>query len=184
MKNLLKVTAVLGIAFALLGQGRVSASKPAARCLNVFAEGDAALGLIVIAPGVVTLGALPTVVTLGNVPGLLSSFVTSLEVSGSKGQGAQHITLQHKFESTDPARPGIFTTEDRAVCAPAGKDPAVCRVNEVLTIVSGTGIFANAEGSLRNHGIIDLSTFSLSFSIRGRVCGDGVQERKQPSIPM
>ena len=99
-------------------------------------------------------------------------------------RGAQHITLQHKFESTDPARPGTFTTEDRAVCAPAGKDPAVCRVNDVLTIVSGTGIFANAEGSLRNHGIIDLSTFSLSFSIRGRVCGDGVQERKQPSIPM
>jgi hypothetical protein len=40
--------------------------------------------------------------------------------------------------------------------------------------VSGTGIFANAEGSLRNHGIIDLATFSLSFSIRGRVCGDGL----------
>ena len=111
--------------------------------------------------------------TFGNVPGLLSSIVTSFDASGSAGQGAQHLTLMHTFVSTDLMRPGSFTTQDRAVCAPAGSGPAVCRVNDVLTIVSGTGMFANAAGSLRNHGVIDFSTFSLTFSIRGRVCGDG-----------
>ena len=47
-------------------------------------------------------------------------------------------------------------------------------MNDVLTVVSGTGVFANAAGSMRNHGIIDLNTFTLAFSLRGRVCGDGL----------
>jgi hypothetical protein len=174
MKTSLKLTTLAVIALALLGPASLPAARSANRCANVFAEGGGPLAIIEIAPGVFTLGFPAAPVTLGNVPGMLSSYVTSLEASGSTGQGAQHITLQHTFVSTDPARPGTFITSDRAVCAPAGKDPASCRVNDVLTIVSGTGIFANAEGSLRNHGIIDLATFSLSFSIRGRVCGDGL----------
>ena len=174
MKTSLKITTLAVIALALLGPASLPAAQSAARCANVFAEGGGPLAIIEIAPGVFTLGFPAAAVTLGNVPGMLSSYVTSLEASGSTGQGAQHITLQHTFVSTDPARPGTFITSDRAVCAPAGKDPASCRVNDVLTIVSGTGIFANAEGSLRNHGIIDLATFSLTFSIRGRVCGDGL----------
>ncbi|MEO5721766.1 MAG: hypothetical protein ABIR71_09880 [Chthoniobacterales bacterium] len=138
-------------------------------CIQIFAEGG---GPLVNIGG--TLGFAPTAVTFGNVPGMLSSIVTSYSASGGQGQGAQHLTLEHTFVSTDPARPGTFTTQDRAVCAPAGSDPFVCRVNDVLTVVSGTGIFANAAGSLRNNGIIDLNTFSLTFSIRGRVCGDGL----------
>ena len=82
------------------------------------------------------------------------------------------MTLIHTFVSDDGQ--SSFTTADRAVCAPAGSNPAVCRVNDVLTIVSGTGVFANANGSLRNHGIIDLTSFSLTISLRGRVCGDGL----------
>jgi len=176
MKTPLKITSLMAITLMLAGSAWVSAARPSSRCMNVFAEGSGNLAIIEVAPGVFTLGFPPTAVTFGNVPGLLSSVVTSLQTSGSKGQGAQHITLEHTFVSTDPARLGSFTTTDRAVCAPAGKDPAVCRVNDVLTIVSGTGIFANAEGSLRNHGIINLNpdAFSLTYSIRGRVCGDGL----------
>jgi hypothetical protein len=162
MKTSLKITTLAAITFALLGQAWLSASQPAWRCMNVFAEGSG--------PLVIPLGFGPQAVTFGNVPGMLSSIVTSIE----GGPGALHLTLQHTFISTDTARPGTFTTEDRAVCAPAGPDPGVCRVNDVLTIVSGTGIFANPDGSLRNHGIIDFNTFSLTFSIRGRVCGDGL----------
>ena len=148
----------------LLGPAWLSASRPAARCINVFAEGSGPLSAD-------PFGAAPSPVTLGDIPGLLSSVVTGVETSG---QGAQHLTLVHTFVSTDPSRPGSFQTEDRAVCAPAGSDPNVCHVNDVLHIVSGTGIFSNAEGSLRNHGIIDLNTFSLTFSIRGRICADGL----------
>ena len=79
--------------------------------------------------------------------------------------------LQHAFQT--PAG-DYFLTQDRAVCAPAGPNPATCRVNDVLTIVGGTGIFANANGSLRNHGVIDFAQGTLDFSIRGRVCGDGL----------
>ena len=42
--------------------------------------------------GVFTLGFPPTAVTLGNVPGMLSSYVTSFAASGSTGQGAQPAT--------------------------------------------------------------------------------------------
>ena len=117
-----------------------------------------------------TLGALPTPTTLAGVAGLLGSVVTGLEASGARGQGAQHITLVHTF--TSPA--GTFTTRDRAVCAPAGRDANVCRVNDVLSVVSGTGVFAGAGGSLRNHGVIDLNAFTLTISLRGRLCGAGL----------
>jgi hypothetical protein len=147
-------------------------SRPADSCLNVFAEGVAALGFVEVAPGVFTLAGLPTPTTIGGIDGELSSVVTSLETSGSAGQGAQHLTLQHRFVSTDPA--GSFTTEDRAVCAPAGTDANVCHVNDALQIVSGDGVFANASGSLHNHAIADLNTNTLTFSLRGRVCADGL----------
>lgn len=146
------------------------ASRSNERCENVLVEGNATLGPVEIAPGVTTLGAIPMNVTIAGVNGMLGSAVTGLEVSGSKGQGAQHLTLVHNFVSAM----GSFTTSDRAVCAPAGKDAGVCRVNDVLSVLSGTGVFANAGGQLRNHGTINLNTLSLSVSLRGRVCGDGL----------
>ena len=169
MKTPLKITSLIAIAimFCLLGPAWLSASRPASRCINVFAEGSGPLSAV-------PFGLAPAPLMFGDIPGLLSSVVTSLEPSAPNGHGALHLTLHHTFVSTDPARPGSFTTDDRAVCAPAGTDPNVCHVNDVLQIVSGTGIFANADGSLRNHAILDLNSFTLTFSIHGRVCGDGI----------
>ena len=175
MKTSFRILTLIALTFALAGQtAQLHAASPAASCQNVFAEGSGPLTMVQITPGVFTLGFAPAPVTLGDVPGMLSSIVTNITASGAAGQGAQHIALQHTFVSTDPARPGSFTTQDRAVCAPAGSDANVCRVNDVLTIVGGTGIFANAEGSLRNHGVLNFNTFSLTYSIRGRMCGDGL----------
>jgi hypothetical protein len=140
-------------------------ASQAERCANVTLGGTAPLGLIDGA-----LGALPTPVTIAGVDGMLGSVITSRSASGVDGQGAQHITLRHQFTSGS----GTFATDDRAVCAPAGSDPNVCRVNDVMEIVSGTGVFANASGQLVNHGTIDLNTFTLFYSARGRVCGDGL----------
>ena len=170
MKTSLLTRNLAALTLAVVAALDVSAApQPAADCMNVFAEGGGPLANV---GGV--LGFAPAPVTLGDLPGMLSSVVTTLDASGARGQGAQHLTLVHTFVSTDPARPGTLTTRDRAVCAPAGSDPAVCRVNDVLTVVSGTGIFANAAGSLRNHGELNFDTFSLTFSIRGRVCGIGL----------
>jgi len=96
-------------------------SRPANSCLNVSVEGVAPLGFVEVAPGVFTLAGLPTPTDIGGISGELSSVVTSLETSGSGGQGAQHLTLQHTFVSTDPA--GRFTTEDRGNPPP---EPAGC----------------------------------------------------------
>ena len=142
-----------------------TAAQPAERCANVSIEGTAPLGVFDGA-----LGAVPTPVTIAGISGMLGSVITSTSTSGSADQGAQHVTLRHEF--TSPA--GTFTTDDRAVCAPAGQDPRVCRVNDVMQIVAGTGVFVNAAGQLVNHGTIDLNTFTLSYSARGRVCGDGL----------
>ncbi len=137
-----------------------------ANCDQVRVETTATLGTIEYAPGQFTVGALPFPATIGGVSGILGSIVTGLDPSGKTAQGAQHLTLIHFFASEQ----GGFTTIDRAVCAPAGKDAGTCRVNDVLTVVSGTGVFSGAEGSLRNHGIIDFNTNSLSVSLRGRIC--------------
>lgn len=146
------------------------ASRSAEQCQNVLVEGDASLGLFEVAPNVFTLIAIPFDATIAGVDGKLGSIVTGLQFSGSKNQGAQHLTLVHNFVSDE----GTFTTTDQAVCAPAGKNVTTCRVNDVLSVVSGTGVFANAAGKLTNHGTINLSTFSLAISLRGRVCGDGL----------
>ena len=151
----------------------VSTTPFAARaegCGNVASEGVAHLGLIEVAPNVFTLGAFPTPVVIAGVPGLLSSIVT-----GQRGdKGALHYRLTHTFVSTDPARPGGFTTSDRAIAAPAGRDPNIAIINDVLTVVGGSGVFANADGFMVNHAALNLSDFTLTFSMHGRVCGAGL----------
>ena len=149
-------------------------ARSSERCVNVSFEGAAALAVLEVTPGIFTLGALPAPVTLGAIAGRMSSTVTSFEATRSQGQGAQHLTLQHRFESTNPTRAGTFLTEATAVCAPAGPDPNVCRVSDVMQIASGTGIFANPDGVLHNHGVIDLNDFTITISLRGRICGDGL----------
>jgi hypothetical protein len=133
-------------------------------------EGTVHVAAIEVAPGVFTLGVLPTPAVIAGVPGLLGSIVTGQRAT----DGAIHYTLVHTFVSTDPARPGGFTTADRAVSAPAGTDPNLGIINDVLTVVSGTGVFANAQGFMVNHALLDLNNFTLEVSIRGRVCGAGL----------
>jgi hypothetical protein len=158
----------------------VAAARPASRCVNVSAEGVADLNIIVIGDHT-GLGALPFTVTIGDVPGKMYSVITEITPSG---QGSTHYTLQHRFDSTDSTRPGSFATEDRAVCAIAGSDPNICRVNDVLQVVSGSGVFENAGGFLTNHGTIDLTDFvpfvrngRVTINLGGRVCGDGLGTR-------
>lgn len=43
---------------------------------------------------------------------------------------------------------------------PAGTDPNVGIINDVMTIDSGSGVFANSDGFLFNHALVDLGTFT------------------------
>ena len=151
----------------------LTASQSSERCANVSAEGTASLGLVTLPNGTSGFGGTWFPVTLGGLSGEMASVVVSQEISGQGGGqgGAVHLSLEHAFRLPTGH---YFLTHDRAVCAPAGPNPATCHVNDVLTIVEGTGVFTNANGSLRNHGVIDFAASSLDFSIRGRVCGDGL----------
>ena len=160
---------IVTLAAACIASSGLSTSW-AEGCGNVEFKGIAQLGVIEVAPGVFTLGALPTPVVIAGVPGLMSSIITGQRTT----DGAIHYTLVHTFGSTDPARPGGFTTSDQAVAAPAGTDPNLGIINDVLTVVSGTGVFANAGGFMVNHALLDLNNFTLAVSLRGRVCGDGL----------
>ena len=158
----------------------LATARSADRCVNVQGTAAMDLGFPVILPisnpPLVGAGALPTPVDLGSLAGTLSSVLTD---PGDGGPGAQHWQLVHYFVDADG---DAFWTQDRAVCAPADDDPSTCRINDVLTIVAGTGKFENASGSLRNHGVVTITdpTFSTSpygsvdGNIRGRVCGDGL----------
>lgn len=172
MKSLFYNCAGIALSAALVCSA--AANQGMEGCENVKFEGVAELGLIEVEPGVFALGALPTPVTVAGVQGLLGSFITSVRSSGVNGQGAQHYTLVHIFVSTDPERPGRFSTEDRAVAAPAGKDPNVAMINDVMTIVSGEGVFQNATGFMMNHAIVDFTELTLAFSTHGRICADGL----------
>ena len=153
-----------------LGTGGVlAASQSQERCINVVAEGVAALGIVTLPNGTVGFGATWFPVTLGGFSGEMAFVVLSQDTSGQ--DGALHLTLEHAFQM---ASGDYFITHDRAVCAPAGANPATCQVNDVLDIAEGTGIFTNANGSLRNHAVVDFANGTLDFSTRGRVCGDGL----------
>lgn len=149
-----------------------TSSRAADRCVNVAAEGTATLGFPITLPnGTTGAGANWLPFAVGGIQGELASVVVSQAASGANGQGALHLELEHAFRT--PAG-DYFITRDRAVCAPSAGGPAVCRVNDVLTIVGGTGVFAGANGSLRNHGVIDFAAGTLVYAIRGRVCADGL----------
>jgi hypothetical protein len=169
MKTLKRCSTLTALTLISLTSAELSPAS-ADNCGNVAYEGVAQLGVIEIAPGVFGLGALPSPVTIAGVSGMMGSLITGMVETG----GAVHYTMEHTFVSTDPARPGGFTTRDHAVAAPAGQDPNFAIINNLITVVDGTGVFANASGFLFDHGLLDLGTFTLTLSLRGRVCGNGL----------
>jgi hypothetical protein len=150
--------------------GAVALSRSAAECENVSVAAAFELGPWMY-QGEAVFGGQPQPVTLAGIEGEFGSFLTGERSTGIHGQGAIHWTLTHVFVSAQ----GGFLTEDRAVCAPAGNSPVVCRVNDHLEIVSGDGVFADARGFLHNHGVIDFVSSTMDASIRGRLCGSGLQ---------
>ena len=62
-------------------------------------------------------------------------------------------------------------TSDEGVLAPI--DVPLYRFNNRLTVVGGSGIYANATGMLIAHGTVNLATGAIELRYQGRVCGIG-----------
>lgn len=155
-----------------LGVGSLASMRAGLVCVDVEAAGTAPLGIIPAGfEGAGGLGGMPGPFTLGHVTGSLHSYVTSdVTPVGANAQGATHITLRHIFTSPD----GSFHTDDRAVCAPTPGAPHTCRLSDQMTVAGGDGVFDGAAGKLHNRGVLDFNTYSLSYDLKGKVCGAGL----------
>ena len=78
-----------------VGDEIATASQNQEGCVNVSAEGVAALGIVMLPNGTAGFGGVWTPVVLGGLSGELASVVTSEEVSGE--QGARHLRALREF---------------------------------------------------------------------------------------
>jgi hypothetical protein len=155
-------------------ESRADQARSAHRCVDYRFVGDWPLGIVQV-DGHWGLGAMWQDATIGDVTGQMASVILGVRYTGAHGQGAQHYQLIHRFDADDGE--SWFRSVDRAVCAPAGPDPLVCRVNTSMNIESGEGLFANASGHMHNHGRLVITGFDppagyLQADIRGRICAD------------
>ncbi len=104
---------------------------------------------------------------LGTVTGDLKGAVAALVTSPLPVPDGGTFTLQHTF-LTD-ARDSLFT-EDTALWVPVPGANNIFRMTTQYTIVGGTGKFANATGSLENHGEVDLNRGQLTLGYSGQIC--------------
>ena len=100
----------------------------------------------------------------GSVQG--QAFATIDEITPS-GNGALHVLLRHRYA----VQGGDVLTSDVGVLAPI--DPPLYRFNNRLTVVGGTGIYADATGTIHGHGTVNLATGAIDLRYHGRVCGIG-----------
>ena len=144
-----------------------AAPTPKEPCIDVSAEANVPL---VNVDG--SIGTAPVFQSVGTIRGKLSSVVTFSSASTAATEEPRRLTVTHTFVSADRSRAGTLTMKGRAACEPPGSGPIVCRVDQLLEIIAANGIFAPAGVSLRDTSAIDFSAFHLTFSIRGRLCGD------------
>jgi hypothetical protein len=148
-----------------------AASRAGLVCADVQAAGTAPLGVIPAGyEGAGSFGGMPGPAFFAGQLGELHSYVTSpLMAVRSNYQGPTHITLVHVF--TAPA--GTFHTSDTAVCGPLTAQ-GTCRLSDQMTIVDGTGVFTGAAGKLHNRGVLDFNNLTLTFALKGTICGEGL----------
>lgn len=155
-----------------LGAGALASMRAGLVCIAVDAAGTNPIGIIPAGyEGAGGLGGIPGPFTVGTITGTLHSYLTSgLTPVGAEAQGTAHITLRHIF--TSPA--GSFHTDDRAVCSPTPGAPGACRLSDQMTVAGGDGVFEGAAGKLHNRGFLDFNTFTLTYELKGKVCGAGL----------
>lgn len=172
-----------------------AADRSAERCVNVDQPITSDLSLWML-DGQLVPGAAPGPVNLGGIDGWLGSLLLVDQVTTHGQSETVHWALRHIFTTSAPqlvdsglgfpvpgvdlaSAPSWFVTFDRAVCAAAGGGPSTCRVNDILQVTDGAGIFDEAGGFLHNHGTITITDPVTGagvgvFHLRGRICGAGL----------
>ena len=133
----------------------------------VRADGNCRLVSGSISASVIANPNVSTGLALGTVTGSLAgATVATFTVSAGSG-GNLNLMLHHNFvtDSRDS-----LTTTDTGTLVPVPGLPDIYRMSVNYTITGGTGRFANATGSLRNHGEADLNSGLLTLSYSGQVC--------------
>ncbi len=177
MKTPVVLTRIVSLLLVLVACS--TGSEMSEPCIEISGTAATDLGFPVVIPAPVDVtgaGALPSWVDLGEIEGTLSSVLTD---PGDGSPGTQHWKLVHYFVDADG---NAFWTEDEAVCEPVNGDPTACHVEDVMTVVGGTGTFANASGTLVNKGTATITdpTFqttpfgSVTGEITGQICADGL----------
>lgn len=143
-------------------------------CFNFRSNFDGCLNFVTFDVGGVTyqgFGATPAPGQVGDYQGYWASIILETVQSGN---GATHYSLIHKFQDEDG---DYFYTDDRAVCSPATGTGITCLINDQMSIVGGTGKFANASGKIKTHGPLTIGdpvcpndAGSLSLELHGHVC--------------
>lgn len=110
------------------------------------------------------LGALPSVITIGDYSGQWQSVVTK---QTNVGVG-QEVELVHFF---DDGKGNAFWTNDKAVFMPLDNTGARFKLVNVFKIIDGTGAFECAQGQFVNDGSVDFIAGTLTGTMTGSICG-------------
>jgi hypothetical protein len=97
----------------------------------------------------------------GDLAGML--FVRFFDLQPS-GDGALHASAGHHWVTAL----GDLYDVDEVVLAPVA--PPVYHVDNRMTIVGGTGIFAGATGSIHVQGLTNFATGEVDIVYHGRIC--------------
>lgn len=151
------VAAALLLSVLALGVSKVLGRQTAdeSRCINVSGTIAANLTSATQAQGTVT----------GDLAGsVTASFTATPQNDGSIALALQHIFVTERGDS--------LTTHDTGLLVPVPGATGVYRMTVQYTITGGTGRFAGAAGTLRNHGeaVLNSTPPQLTLRYSGQVC--------------
>lgn len=105
---------------------------------------------------------------LGNVSGGLAGATRAVLTGQAAGEnGTVKLTLAHDFVTDNR---GSLRTTDTAIWIPIQGREGVFHMVTEYRIEGGTGVFADATGTLINDGIADTTTGLVTLRYEGEVC--------------
>ncbi len=106
---------------------------------------------------------------LGTVTGGLEG-ATAATITEQQGQADGKVQLKLKHVFVTKTRDSLQTT-DTATWVPIPGRSGAYQMTTQYTVTGGTGRFANAKGTLENHGEADTNRGLVTLAYSGQICG-------------